>query len=142
MSTPRLRDRTFAEPEAPVVSPSPPPSSAAPAAEVTAPTAPAGEAPPAGYYEYYFHGTYGLQNSSLVSLDVIPATEYQALEERGRYAVDAGTLRMESGALAGRVAHLEESDGKPTIVFVRDEKEVDGRPTIDVGDTRCYHELR
>jgi len=60
------------------------------------------------------------------------------MEERGRYSETDGTLRMETGTLAGRVAHVRESSGKPAIVFIRRENEVGGRPTIDISDTWCY----
>ncbi|HEX2210549.1 MAG TPA: hypothetical protein VHG93_22910, partial [Longimicrobium sp.] len=99
-------------------------------------------AAPAGYYECYFHGDYGLQNSSMTSMRIHGPAEYEAMEERGRYTESDGTLRMETGPLAGRVAHLRESSGKPAIVFVRRENEVDGRPTIDISDTWCYFEPR
>ena len=127
-------------------------SEAAPAAEPAAAAtaqAPAPEppptaegAPPTGDYECYFHGDYGLQNSSMVSLRIHGPAEYEAMEERGRYAADGEALRMETGPLAGRVAHVRESDGKPALVFLRDENEVDGRPTIDISDTWCYFEPR
>ena len=99
-------------------------------------------APPAGDYECYVHGHYGLQNSSMVSLRVHGPAEYEAMEERGRYAVDGEALRMESGPLEGRVARLRESDGRPALVFIRDENEVGGRPTLDISDTWCYFEPR
>lgn len=115
-------------------------AAAAPEAPAPAEAPPAGGAPPAGYYECYFHGDYGLQNSSMVSLRIHSATTYEAMEERGRYAFDAAarTLRMATGPLAGRVAGVRESDGRPAIVFVRKDNEVDGRPTIDISDTWCY----
>jgi hypothetical protein len=103
---------------------------------------PAEGAPPAGYYECYFHGDYGLQNSSMVSMRIHSATTYEAMEERGRYRFDAADrkLHMETGPLAGRVAGLRESSGKPAIVFVRKDNEVDGKPTLDISDTWCYYE--
>lgn len=120
-------------------------SAAVQAPAAAAPLPPAEEAPqegapPAGYYECYFYGDYGLQNSSLVSMRIHSATEYEALEERGRYRFDAaaGTVRMESGPLAGRVAGVRESDGKPALVFRRKDNEVDGKPTLDISDTWCY----
>lgn len=115
----------------------------APAEETrTAAAPPAAGAPPEGYYECYFYGDYGLQNSSMISMRIHSATAYEAMEERGRYAFEAAekSLRMETGPLAGRVARLRESDGKPAIVFIRKENEVGGRPTIDISDTWCYHE--
>lgn len=120
-----------------------------PAAAQGAPTSAAAPAPeptrsaaPAGYYECYFHGDYGLQNSSMTSMRIHGPAEYEAMEERGRYAESGGTVRMRTGPLAGRVAHLRESSGKPAIVFIRSENEVDGRPTIDISDTWCYFEPR
>lgn len=118
-----------------------PPSTDVPAPAAPSP-APAASAAPAGYYECYFYGDYGLQNGSMTSLRIHGPAEYEAMEERGRYAEADGTLRMESGPLAGRVAHLRESDGRPALVFVRKENEVDGRPTLDISDTWCYFEPR
>ena len=102
--------------------------------------APREGAPPAGYYECHFYGTYGLQVSSMVSMRIHSATDYEAMESRGAYRFDPAdrALRMESGPLEGRVARMKESDGKPAIVFVRTENEVDGKPTIDISDTWCY----
>lgn len=104
--------------------------------------APAQGAAPAGYYECYFHGDYGLQNSSMTSMRIHGPAEYEAMEERGRYTEADGTLRMETGPLAGRVARVRQSSGKPAIVFIRKENEVDGRPTMDISDTWCYFEPR
>ena len=77
--------------------------------------------PPAGYYECYFYGTYGLQGSSVTSIDILDGGRYRALGEVGGYSWDAGTNRLDltGGALAGRVAHMKQSDDKPAIVFVR-----------------------
>lgn len=97
---------------------------------------------PTGEYECYFHGHYGLQNSSMTSMRILGPAEYEAMDERGRYTESAGTLRMATGALAGRVAHLRESDGKPAIVFLRGENEVDGKPALDLSDTWCYVQPR
>lgn len=127
----------------------PAPGTPAPATE-SAPTpaaanhagASAQGAAPAGYYECYFHGDYGLQNSSMTSLRIHGPAEYEAMEERGRYTESDRTLRMDTGPLAGRVAQLRESSGKPAIVFIRKENEVNGRPTIDISDTWCYFEPR
>lgn len=121
--------------------PAPPASASAPAPAAMA-DAPAQGAAPAGYYECYFHGDYGLQNSSMTSLRIHGPAEYEAMEERGRYTESGGALRMETGPLAGRVAQLRESSGKPAIVFIRKENEVNGRPTIDISDTWCYFEPR
>lgn len=133
------------EAEADAAEGSPVGSAAAPAAAPAAVAEPAADAPsegapPAGYYECYFYGDYGLQGSSMTSVRIHSATEYEAMEERGRYAFDAaeGTLRMGTGPLAGRVARVRESGGKPAIVFLRKDNEVDGEPTIDVYDTWCY----
>ncbi len=117
-----------------------PAASAAPSAPVNAP--PAEGAPPAGYYECYFHGHYGLQNSSMTSMRIHSATTYEAMEEQGSYRFDPvdRKLRMETGPLSGRVANLQESSGKPAIVFIRKDNEVDGKPTLDISDTWCYHE--
>lgn len=126
------------------------PEAAAPGAPATASAPahaadagpPAQGAAPAGYYECYFHGDYGLQNSSMTSMRIHGPAEYEAMDERGRYTQSDGTLRMETGPLAGRVAQMRESSGKPAIVFIRKENEVDGRPTIDISDTWCYFEPR
>ena len=101
-------------------------------------------APPVGYYECYFYGTYGLQGSSITSIDILDDGRYRALGEVGSYSWDAGTntLDLTGAALAGRVAHMKQSDGKPAIVFVRKENEVGGKPTIDISDTWCYFEPR
>ncbi|MCC7266131.1 MAG: hypothetical protein IT546_02190 [Caulobacteraceae bacterium] len=105
---------------------------------------PAAAAPPAGHYECYFYGAYGLQNSSMTEISLLGGGRYEALGDRGRFQYDAGRglLRMIGGGLAGRVAHAEESDGKPAIVFIRDENEVGGEPTIDISDTWCYFKPR
>ena len=67
----------------------------------------------------------------------------QLLADMDRHHAEAErTLRMETGPLAGRVAQVRESSGKPAIVFIRKENEVDGRPTIDISDTWCYFEPR
>lgn len=97
---------------------------------------------PVGYYECYFTGTYGMQTSSMTSMRIRGPAEYQAMDERGRYSQSDGALRMETGPLAGRVAHVRESSGKPAIVFIRKENEVDGKPTLDISDTWCYFEPR
>jgi hypothetical protein len=115
---------------APATQPNPP---------ANAPTTAQGAAP-AGYYECYFHGDYGLQNSSMTSMRIHGPAEYEAMGERGRYAEADGRLQMETGPLAGRVSELRESSGKPAIVFIRRDNEVDGRPTIDISDTWCYLE--
>lgn len=130
--------------------PAPPPEPAAPSAPAPAraaaaqePVDPAaGSTPPTGYYECYFHGDYGLQNSSMASLEIHSVTEYEAMEERGRYSAEGEAIRMETGSLAGRVAQMRTSSGKPAIVFIRKDNEVGGRPTIDISDTWCYHEPR
>jgi hypothetical protein len=49
---------------------------------------------------------------------------------------------MQTGPLAGRLAELGESDGKPALIFKRKPNEVEGRPTIDISDTWCYHRPR
>jgi hypothetical protein len=101
--------------------------------------------PPAGYYECYFYGPYGIQNSSMISMNVRDATRYEALGDVGRFTYDAGsnTLNLVDGGLAGLVAHIEQSDGKPAIVFIRKENQTeDGMPVIDVEDTWCYFEPR
>lgn len=69
-------------------------------------------------------------------------TEYEAMDERGRYSLEGETVRVKTGPLAGRVAHLRESSGKPAIVFLRRENQVGGKPTIDLSDTWCYFEPR
>lgn len=134
-------ESSSAPPESPVPAPAPGAAQNG-AAPVTQAPAPARSAAPAGYYECYFHGDYGLQNSSMTSMRIHGPAEYEAMEERGRYTESGGTLRMETGPLAGRVAQLRESSGKPAIVFIRKENEVDGRPTIDISDTWCYFEPR
>lgn len=102
------------------------------------------DAPPAGYYECYYYGSYGLENSSLIELHVVEGSRYRALDEVGTFQFDpgSGVLRLTSGALAGRLAHLKASDGRPAIVFLRKENEVGSRPTIDISDTWCYFEPR
>ncbi|MGQ7791333.1 hypothetical protein ACUN0C_02875 [Faunimonas sp. B44] len=102
------------------------------------------DAPPAGYYECYFYGSYGLENSSIIEMHVLEGSRYRALDEVGAFQVDpgSGVLRLTSGALTGRIAHLKASDGKAAIVFLRKENEVGGRPTIDISDTWCYFEPR
>jgi hypothetical protein len=105
----------------------------------------AASGPPAGYYECYFYGPYGIQNSSMISMTVRDATRYEALGDVGRFTYDAGsnTLNLVDGGLAGLVAHIEQSDGKPAIVFIRKENQTeDGMPVIDVEDTWCYFEPR
>ena len=71
-------------------------SASAPSADAPIATASRGVAPSA-YYECYFHGDYGLQNSSIISLRIHGPAEYEAMEERGRYSETDGTLRMETG---------------------------------------------
>lgn len=132
-------ESTAGAPEAPAPGAPASESTPAPAAEAQAS---ARGAAPAGYYECYFHGDYGLQNSSMTSLRIHGPAEYEAMDERGRYTESDRTLRMDTGPLAGRVAQVRESDGKPAIVFVRKENEVNGRPTIDISDTWCYFEPR
>ncbi|HEX6912635.1 MAG TPA: hypothetical protein VF142_19670 [Longimicrobium sp.] len=136
-------ESTAAAPDAPATATPAPAAGSAPApAAATDAGASAQGAAPAGYYECYFHGDYGLQNSSMTSIRIQGPAEYEAMDERGRYAESDGTLRMETGPLAGRVAQMRESSGKPAIVFIRKENEVDGRPTIDISDTWCYFEPR
>jgi hypothetical protein len=85
----------------------------------------------------------GMWLSSIEAITVGPAGQYATVGETGTFSADAaGTLRFSGGFLAGRVAHLKESDGKPAIVFIRDENEVGGEPTIDASDTWCYFEPR
>jgi hypothetical protein len=117
-------------------------SSGAPAATAAAAGGETGGGAPEGDHECYFHGAYGLQNSSMVSLRIHGPAEYEAMDERGRYTAGGEALRMETGPLAGRVARLRESSGKPAIVFLRRESEVDGKPTLDVSDSWCYFEPR
>lgn len=104
----------------------------------------ASEGPPAGYYECYFTGLYGIQNSSMTSMNVLGDGRYEALGDIGSFGYDEGsnTLSMQGGGLAGLVAHLEQSDGKPAIVFIRKENEKGGTPAIDISDTWCYFEPR
>jgi hypothetical protein len=100
--------------------------------------------PPAGYYECYFYGLYGLQNSSMTSMSVRDATHYEALGDTGGFTYDAGsnTLNLTGGGLDGLVAHIEQSDGKPAIVFLRKENETGGMLALDIEDTWCYFEPR
>jgi len=100
--------------------------------------------PPPGYYECYFYGFYGIQNSSMTAMNVLDGTRYEALGDVGSFAYDAGSnrLRLDGGGLSGLVAHIEESDGKPAIVFIRKENERDGEPVLDISDTWCYFEPR
>jgi hypothetical protein len=85
----------------------------------------ASEGPPAGYYECYFYGFSGIQGSSLTSMNILGEGRYEALGEAGGFTYDAGsnTLNLTDGGLAGLVAHMEQSDGKPAIVFIREENE-------------------
>lgn len=100
--------------------------------------------PPAGYYECYIYGPYGIQNSSMTSMNVRDATHYEALGDAGGFTYDPGsnTLNLTGGGLDGLVAHIEQSDGKPAIVFIRKENETGGMPALDVEDTWCYFESR
>jgi hypothetical protein len=107
-------------------------------------TAGLSDGPPAGYYECYFYGFSGIQNSSMTSMNVIGDGRYEALGDAGSFTYDDGsnTLNLNDGALAGLVAHIEQSDGKPAIVFIRKENERGGTPAIDISDTWCYFEPR
>jgi hypothetical protein len=100
--------------------------------------------PPAGYYECYFYGFSGIQGSSMTSMNVLGEGRYEALGDAGNFTYDAGsnTLNLAGGGLAGLVAHIEQSDGKPAIVFIRKENERGGTPAIDISDTWCYFEPR
>ena len=60
---------------APPESPVPPP-----APGIAQAPAPARSAAAAGYYECYFHGDYGLQNSSMTSMRIHGPAEYEAME--------------------------------------------------------------
>lgn len=120
------------------------PGQAAAAADAALTTAGLSGGPPAGYYECYFYGFAGIQNSSMTSMNVLGDGRYEALVDAGGFAYDAGsnTLNLTGGGLAGLVAHIEQSDGKPAIVFIRKENEKGGTPAIDISDTWCYFEPR
>jgi len=99
--------------------------------------------PPVGHYGcwFYFWG-HGTWRSSISWVAISGPKTYQEPRGSGTYIFERpkATLRMTSGPLAGRVAHIYIDDkGRKDILFTfQDNTDAHGKPTIDNGDTNCY----